>query len=42
MVDIMPTLLALAGAMAARIIPFDGKDIWPTLAEGDRRRTTTS
>lgn len=34
MVDIMPTLLALAGGKGSRDHPFDGKDIWPTLAEG--------
>ena len=36
MVDIMPTLLALAGAKGAEDRPFDGKNIWPTLAEGKR------
>ena len=34
MVDVMPTLLALAGARGSSDRPFDGKDIWPTLAEG--------
>jgi arylsulfatase A-like enzyme len=34
MVDVMPTLLALAGAEGSPDHPFDGKDIWPTLAEG--------
>ena len=34
MVDVMPTLLALAGATGSPDHPFDGKDIWPTLAEG--------
>ena len=34
MVDVMPTLLALAGAKGSPDHPFDGKDIWPTLAEG--------
>ena len=34
MVDIMPTVLALAGAKANPDHPFDGKDIWATLAEG--------
>ncbi|MGB2611986.1 MAG: arylsulfatase [Isosphaeraceae bacterium] len=34
MVDIMPTLLALAGGKGAEDHPFDGKDIWSTLAEG--------
>jgi len=33
MVDVMPTLLALAGAKGNSNHPFDGKDIWPTLAE---------
>ena len=30
----MPTLLALAGGKGANDHPFDGKNIWPTLAEG--------
>ncbi len=34
MVDIMPTLLALAGGTGSPDHPFDGKDIWPTLADG--------
>ena len=34
MVDVMPTVLALAGAKGSPDHPFDGKDIWPTLAEG--------
>ena len=34
MVDIMPTLLALAGGKGGSEHPFDGKDIWPTIAEG--------
>jgi len=34
MVDVMPTLLALAGAKGSPDHPFDGKDIWKTLAEG--------
>jgi arylsulfatase A-like enzyme len=34
MVDVMPTLLALAGGQGSPDHPFDGKDIWPTLAEG--------
>jgi arylsulfatase A-like enzyme len=34
MVDVMPTLLALAGAKGDPGHPFDGKDIWTTLAEG--------
>ena len=33
-VDVMPTVLALAGATGSPDHPFDGKDIWPTLAEG--------
>jgi arylsulfatase A-like enzyme len=33
MVDVMPTLLALAGGMGNPDHPFDGKDIWPTLAD---------
>ena len=35
MVDVMPTVLALAGAKGSPDHPFDGKDIWPTLAEGE-------
>jgi arylsulfatase A-like enzyme len=34
MVDVMPTVLALAGAEGSPDHQFDGKDIWPTLAEG--------
>ena len=34
MVDIMPTLLILANGKGSPDHPFDGKDIWPTLAEG--------
>ena len=34
MVDVMPTALALAGAVGSPDHPFDGKDIWPSLAEG--------
>ena len=34
MVDVMPTVLALAGAEGSPDHPFDGKDIWLTLAEG--------
>ncbi len=34
MVDIMPTLLALAGAKGSADHPFDGKNIWPTVADG--------
>lgn len=33
MVDVMPTVLALAGAKGSTDHPFDGKDIWPTLAD---------
>ena len=32
-VDIMPTLLALAGAKGSAEHPFDGKDAWATLAD---------
>ena len=31
MVDVMPTLLALAGGKGNDTHPFDGKDMWPTL-----------
>ncbi len=34
MVDVMPTLLALAGAKGSADHPFDGKDMWATIAEG--------
>jgi arylsulfatase A-like enzyme len=34
MVDVMPTLLALAGGSGSPDHPFDGKDMWKTLAEG--------
>jgi arylsulfatase A-like enzyme len=34
MVDVMPTLLALAGGKDSPGHPLDGKDIWQTLAEG--------
>jgi arylsulfatase A-like enzyme len=34
MVDVMPTLLALSGAVGSPDHPMDGKDIWPTLAQG--------
>jgi arylsulfatase A-like enzyme len=34
MVDIMPTVLALAGASGSADHPFDGKDIWKTLSDG--------
>ena len=33
MVDVMPTVLALAGAKGSPDHPFDGKNIWPTLAD---------
>ena len=33
MVDVMPTVLALAGATGSPDHPFDGKNIWPTLTE---------
>ena len=33
MVDIMPTLLALAGGKGSPDHPFDGEDIWPVLVE---------
>jgi arylsulfatase A-like enzyme len=34
MVDVMPTLLALAGGKGSPDHPFDGRDMWQTLAEG--------
>jgi arylsulfatase A-like enzyme len=34
MVDWYPTLLKLAGASADQPLPLDGKDVWPTIAEG--------
>jgi arylsulfatase A-like enzyme len=34
MVDVMPTLLTLAGAHGSNDHPFDGKDMWATLANG--------
>jgi arylsulfatase A-like enzyme len=34
MVDVMPTLLALAGAQGSADHPMDGKDMWGTLADG--------
>jgi len=34
MVDVMPTMLALAEAHGSEDHPFDGKDIWQTLTEG--------
>lgn len=33
-VDLMPTLLAIAGAHGSADHPFDGKDAWATLADG--------
>ena len=33
MVDVMPTLLALAAGTGSPNHPFDGKDIWPTLVD---------
>jgi arylsulfatase A-like enzyme len=33
-VDLYPTLLKLAGATPDQKLPIDGKDAWPTLAEG--------
>ena len=34
MVDVMPTLLTLAGGSGSTDHPFDGKDMWATIAEG--------
>lgn len=34
MVDVMPTLLALAGGKGSADHPFDGKDMWQTLSDG--------
>lgn len=34
MVDIMPTLLALTGGEGSPGHPMDGKNMWPTLADG--------
>ena len=34
MVDVMPTLLALADGKGSPDHPFDGKDMWKTLADG--------
>ena len=34
MVDVMPTLLALAGGKGSKDHPFDGQNIWATLSEG--------
>lgn len=33
-VDMYPTLLKLAGARLEQALPLDGKDAWPTIAEG--------
>jgi arylsulfatase A-like enzyme len=35
MVDVMPTVLALADGTGRVDHPFDGKNIWPTLSEGE-------
>jgi arylsulfatase A-like enzyme len=35
-VDVMPTLLALAGGVGDPRHPFDGKDAWPAIADGKR------
>lgn len=35
MVDVMPTLLALAGGRPAEDHPLDGSDIWPVLSAGE-------
>jgi hypothetical protein len=35
MVDVMPTLLVLAGGKGADDHPFDGKNIWPSLTDGE-------
>ena len=42
MVDVMPTVLALAGAKGSPDHPFDGKDVWTTLASGSRLLMTIS
>jgi arylsulfatase A-like enzyme len=34
MVDVMPTLLALAGGKSNADHPFDGRDMWSTIADG--------
>jgi len=36
MVDVMPTMLALAGEKSNADKPLDGKDIWATVADGQR------
>lgn len=33
-VDVYPTLLKLAGAPLEQKLPLDGRDVWPTIAEG--------
>jgi len=33
-VDMYPTLLKLAGAKLEQALPIDGRDAWPTIAEG--------
>ena len=33
-VDMYPTLLRVAGAKLEQALPIDGKDMWPTIAEG--------
>lgn len=33
-VDLYPTLIKLAGASLEQKLPLDGKDVWPTIAEG--------
>jgi arylsulfatase A-like enzyme len=35
-VDVMPTLLALAGGHGSPDHPFDGKNIWPTIADNQQ------
>lgn len=35
-VDMYPTLLGLAGAKLEQPLPIDGKDAWPTMAQGRR------
>ncbi len=41
-VDWYPTLLKLCGATTQQRLPVDGLDIWPTLTQASRRRTTRS
>ena len=38
MVDWYPTLLRLAGASPKQPLPLDGRDAWPTIAEGTEVR----